>query len=82
MYILVKNGCKSDFNVAKSSDLCIIYRAWMTKPPLIILATASRRAMKVTRFSEEQIIGVLCEYEVGAKTEKVCRRYGISSATF
>jgi len=38
--------------------------------------------MKGSRFSEEQIIGVLRENEAGAKTEEVCRRHGISSATF
>ena len=38
--------------------------------------------MKGTRFSEEQIIGVLREQEAGAKIEEVCRRHGISSATF
>jgi putative transposase len=39
-------------------------------------------AMKGSRFSEEQIIGVLREHEAGARTEEVCRRHGISSATF
>jgi putative transposase len=38
--------------------------------------------MKGSRFSEEQIIGVLREQEAGARTEEVCRRYGISTATF
>jgi len=38
--------------------------------------------MKGSRFSEEQIIGVLRAHEAGAKTEEVCRRHGISSATF
>src|SRR5215469_3465650 len=38
--------------------------------------------MKGTRFSEEQIIGVLREQEAGVKTDEVCRRHGISSATF
>src|ERR1700687_3579083 len=37
--------------------------------------------MKGSRFSEEQIIGVLREHEAGSKTEEVCRRHGISSAT-
>ena len=38
--------------------------------------------MKGRRFTEEQIIGVLREQEAGARTEEVCRRHGISSATF
>ena len=38
--------------------------------------------MKPSRFSEEQIIGMLKEQEAGAKTADVCRKYGISSATF
>lgn len=38
--------------------------------------------MKKSRFSEEQIIGILREQEAGAATADVCRRHGISSATF
>lgn len=38
--------------------------------------------MKRSRFSEEQIIGILREQEAGAPTADVCRRHGISSATF
>jgi putative transposase len=38
--------------------------------------------MKRKRFTEEQIIGVLKEHELGAKTAEVCRKHGISGATF
>lgn len=38
--------------------------------------------MRASRFSEEQIIGMLKEQEAGAKTADVCRKHGISSATF
>jgi len=38
--------------------------------------------MKGSRFSEEQIIGVLREHEEGAKVPELCRRHGISDATF
>ncbi|MEM9431611.1 MAG: transposase [Pseudomonadota bacterium] len=33
------------------------------------------------RFSGEPIIGALNESEAGAKTEEICRRHGIGSAT-
>ena len=38
--------------------------------------------MKGSRFNEEQIIGILREQEAGATTADVCRKYGISEATF
>jgi putative transposase len=38
--------------------------------------------MRPSRFSEEQIIAILKEQEAGAKTAEVCRRHGISDATF
>ncbi|ASQ07014.1 IS3 family transposase (plasmid) [Sinorhizobium meliloti] len=38
--------------------------------------------MKKQRFTEEQIIGVLKEQETGVKAADLCRKHGISEATF
>lgn len=38
--------------------------------------------MKMTRFTETQIIKVLKEYDSGKDTKDICREHGISRATF
>lgn len=38
--------------------------------------------MRKSKFTEEQIIAILVEQERGMATEEVCRRHGVSSATF
>ena len=38
--------------------------------------------MRQRRFTEEQIMGVLKEAEAGMKTAEVCRKHGISDATY
>ena len=38
--------------------------------------------MKKSRFSEEQIIGILKEHQAGIVVAEICRKHGISDATF
>lgn len=38
--------------------------------------------MKNSRFKEEQIIAILKEAEAGVKAAELCRKHGISEATF
>ena len=38
--------------------------------------------MRKSRFSEDQIIGMIKEQEAGLATAEVCRKHGLSPATF
>ena len=38
--------------------------------------------MRKSRFSEEQIIGILKEHQAGLSAAELCRKHGISDATF
>jgi len=38
--------------------------------------------MKGSRFSEAQIIGILKEHQAGVSPSDLCRKHGISDATF
>ena len=38
--------------------------------------------MRRSRFSEEQIIGILKEHSAGMSAAELCRKHGISDATF
>lgn len=38
--------------------------------------------MRKKRFSEEQIIGILKEHQAGLSAAELCRKHGISDATF
>ncbi|NOX41392.1 MAG: transposase [Alphaproteobacteria bacterium] len=38
--------------------------------------------MRKSRFSEEQIVAIIQEYAAGAKVSELCRKHGMSDATF
>ena len=48
---------------------------------MLVIRPSKELAIK-RRFSDEQIIGIIKEYEAGVKAQELCRKYGISDATF
>jgi putative transposase len=38
--------------------------------------------MRRSKYGEEQIIGILKEHDAGVSTAEICRKYGVSNATF
>jgi putative transposase len=38
--------------------------------------------MRRSKYGEEQIIGILREHDAGLSTAEICRKYGVSNATF
>jgi putative transposase len=38
--------------------------------------------MRRSKYSEEQVIGILKEHDAGLSTAEICRKYGVSNATF
>ena len=45
------------------------------------LAQSEDQSMKRSRFSEEQIIGILKEHEAGVAVADLCRKHGVSDAS-
>jgi putative transposase len=46
------------------------------------LIEQGEQTMRNSRFREEQIVGIVQEYAAGAKASELCRRHGMSDATF
>ena len=47
-----------------------------------VLAHDKDQSMKRSRFSEEQIIGILKEQEAGVSVAELCRKHGMCDASF
>ena len=48
---------------------------------MFVLAHREDQDMKRSRFSEEQIIGILKEQEAGVPVAELCRKHGVSDAS-
>lgn len=48
----------------------------------LVCSPAKETGLKGSRFTEEQIIGVLKEHQAGLSAAELCRKHGISDATF
>ena len=46
-----------------------------------VLAQLEDQSMKRSRFTEEQIIGILKEHEAGIPVADLCRKHGVSDAS-
>jgi putative transposase len=71
-----RRGCPRFLENATRSDLLPKIM------PLGNLLVRWRRVMRRGRFAGDWIIGALREYEVAVKTAELCRKHGISDATF
>jgi putative transposase len=64
------------------ANICTILPYPREGSQLEVSVCRSTAGMKRARFNEEQIISILKEAEAGAKVTELCRRHGISVATF
>jgi hypothetical protein len=81
--------CRSSGSITRSMRGRLAGSArWVTWPRVSppqaagIRTTGEGPELKRSRFNEERIIEILREHEAGAAVAEVCRRHGMSSATF